>query len=499
MNGDIAARLFSLTKDYFGNLVKVFRFADLVDIAIVAALAYVVLIWFKKTTSRFVLIGIIILGIIYSVARFFSMYLTEYVFQGFFAILLIAMVIIFQEDLRRFFERLAMWGFFKKRGERAQSDELIDMLIRTATSLAQKRYGALLVLPGKDYLDRHVEGGTELNGSFSEPLLESLFDPHSIGHDGAAIIESGRVTKFGCHLPLSTNTIKLRNLGLRHTAALGLSERTDALCIVISEERGTISVAQDEHLRRLTSPEQLKAVLEQFYRQQSPRKTGTKVWIRWLKENPLEKALALVIASVLWLAFAYQTESIRRDFVIPIEYRNLQSNWIIEEPKTKEASITLSGSQQAFNLLDQKTLKIVVDMSNLKEGKQTLRLSRDLARFPSNLSVLNIQPDQIRITAWQLVATDMPVKVETTGAVPENLIVRSIEPKPATIEVLALPKNRKRLVAVTEPINLSTITASAIVEPKIIFPPDIQFPDGRPPAVRVVITIESKKKQSDRP
>jgi diadenylate cyclase len=453
----------------------------------------VVLIWFKKTTSRFILIGIIILGAIYSSARFFSMYLTEYVFQGFFAILLIAMVIIFQEDLRRFFERLAMWGFFKKQGERTQTDELIDTLVRTATSLAQKRYGALLVLPGEDYLDRHIEGGTELNGIVSEPLLESLFDPHSIGHDGAAIVENGRVTKFGCHLPLSTNTKKLHNLGLRHTAALGLSERTDTLCIVVSEERGTISIAQEEHLRRLTNPDQLKTILERFYRPQSPKETGTKVWIRWLKENPLEKAVALMIASVLWLAFAYQTESIRRDFVIPIEYRNLQSNWIIEEPKTKEASITLTGSQQAFNLLDQQTLKIVVDMSTLKEGKQTLHLGRDLVRSPSNLSVLNIQPDQIRITARQMVVTAMPVKVETTGAVHENLVVRSIEPKPSTIQVLALPKNHKHLAAVTEPINLSTITASTIVEPKIIFPPDIQFPDGRPPAVRVVITIDSKK------
>ncbi|MBN2688246.1 MAG: diadenylate cyclase [Deltaproteobacteria bacterium] len=493
MNGDIAERLFSLSKDYFGNLIKVFRFADLIDIAIIAALTYVVLIWFKKTTSRFVLIGIVILGAIYSSARFFSMYLTEYVFQGFFAILLIAMVIIFQEDLRRFFERLAMWGFFKRQGERTKTDELIDTLVRTATSLAQKRYGALLVLPGKDYLDRHIEVGTELDGTISEPLLESLFDPHSIGHDGAAIIENGRVTKFGCHLPLSSNTKKLHNLGLRHTAALGLSERTDALCIVISEERGTISVAQEENLRRLTSPDQLRTILERFYHPQSPKETRTKIWVRWIKENPFEKALAVALASVLWLAFAYQTESIRRDFVIPIEYRNLQSSWIIEEPKTKEASITLVGSQQAFNLLDPQTLKIVVDMSALKEGRQALHLSRDLVRSPSNLSVLSIQPDQIRITARQMVATAMPVKVETTGTVHENLVVRSVEPKPPAIQVLALPKNHKHLVAVTEPIDLSVITSSTIVEPRIIFPPDIQFPDGKPPAVRVVITIESKK------
>ncbi len=493
MTDGITERLFFFSKDYFDNLFQVFRLADLVDIAVIAALAYVVLIWFKKTTSRFVLIGIIILGVIYSGARFFNMYLTEYVFQGFFAILLIAMVIIFQEDLRRFFERLAMWGILKKQDKLTHAHEDIETLVRTAASLAHKRYGALIVLSGEDYLDRHIEGGTELHGTVSEPLLESLFDPHSIGHDGAVIIENGRVTKFACHLPLSTNSKKLRNLGLRHTAALGLSERTDALCIVISEERGTISIVRNEHLRRLSASDQLKNALEQFYEQKSPKAASSKVWLRWVRENPLEKAVAVILACVLWLAFAYQTESIRRDFVIPIEYRNLQTNWIIEEPKTKEASVTLTGSQQAFNLLNQQTLKIVVDISTLKEGKQSLLLSRDLVRYPSNLSVVNIEPDQIRITAHQMVAIEIPVKVETTGSLPPGLVVRSIEAKPSTIQVLALPKNHKRLTASTEPINLSSISASTVLEPKLVFPPNIQFANGKPPTVRVTVTIEENK------
>jgi len=243
----------------------------------------------------------------------------------------------------------------------------------------------------------------------------------------------------------------------------------------------------------LAGPDQLRTALEQFFQQQSPKAATTKVWLRWLRENSLEKAVAVIFACALWLAFAYQTESIRRDFVIPIEYRNLQSNWIIEEPKTKEASVTLTGSQQAFNLLNQQTLKIIVDMSTLKEGKQAILLSRDLVRYPSNLSVVSIQPDQIRITAYQMVATQIPVKLETTGAPPSGLVVRSIEAKPSTIQVMALPKDHKRLTATTEPINLSTISASTVLEPKIVFPPNIQFANGKPPVIRVIITIDENK------
>ena len=116
--------------------------------------------------------------------------------------------------------------------------------------MAKKRIGALIVLQGNDPLERHINGGTSLDGLVSEPLLESLFDPHSIGHDGAVIINGNRIAKFGCHLPLSINTSKYGNIGLRHTAALGLAERSDAICVVVSEEKGTISTGLSGNISR---------------------------------------------------------------------------------------------------------------------------------------------------------------------------------------------------------------------------------------------------------
>ena len=234
--------------------------------------------------------------------------------------------------------------------------------------MAKKRIGALIVLQGNDPLERHINGGTSLDGLVSEPLLESIFDPHSIGHDGAVIINGNRIEMFGCHLPLSINTSKYGNIGLRHTAALGLAERSDALCIVVSEEKGTISLAYQEKLTTIKNAAALHEVLEQFYIRNTPGKKSHPR-VNWLKENTREKIIALVLACILWVAFGYQREIVRRDFIIPIEYKNVPQNWQIDEPQVTEAKVILQGPQQAFRLLDERSLKLSLDLSTVIRKK----------------------------------------------------------------------------------------------------------------------------------
>lgn len=268
-----------------------FRIQDFFDIIIISALIYVLLIWFKRSASRLVFGGIILLGTIYTVARLFHLYLTSMVFQGFFAILLIALVVIFQEEIRRFFERLATWGSIRKiRGKvgRPPQHKDVEILVESIADLAAKKIGALIVLQGRDPLGRHLKGGYELDGILSQPLLASIFDVHSIGHDGAVIIDKSRVVKFGCHLPLSLDANKFARLGLRHTAALGLSERCDALCIVVSEERGTITTICEEQLKVIDNPTKLSVILEKFYEKKSPSK-GMQPVSYWVKKIPLRR------------------------------------------------------------------------------------------------------------------------------------------------------------------------------------------------------------------
>ncbi|MBU2234680.1 MAG: diadenylate cyclase, partial [Proteobacteria bacterium] len=287
-------------------ILRNFRILDLLDIAIISVMISALLIWFKNRATRFVFLGITLLGVIYILARFFQLYLTTVVLQAFFAILLFVLVVIFQEDLRRFFERLGLLGRFRKKIFTVTTfSESAEIIAETTAALAHKRIGALIVIQGEDPLDRHLTGGSNIDGLLSQPLLESIFDPHSIGHDGAVLVDGNRVMRFGCHLPLSANAARHGNLGLRHSAALGLSERSDAICIVVSEERGTISLAREERIQEIANASALRIELETFSEKRIPLSKPTPI-LNWLKKNQREKVLAIILAGILWVVFGYQ-------------------------------------------------------------------------------------------------------------------------------------------------------------------------------------------------
>ncbi|MDD5724035.1 MAG: diadenylate cyclase [Syntrophales bacterium] len=479
-------------KNYLLQFINTIRILDLLDIAIVAIFSYIALVWFKKTASRFVLIGIFILAAIYAVARIFHLYMTEYVLRGFFAILVIALIIIFQEDLRRFFERLATWRFIQKGSLDVSLHNDPEIINRAVTRIAQNYRGALLVLKGYDFLDRHLKGGFDLKGTLSEAIIESIFDTHSIGHDGAAVIEGGSIARFGCHLPLSVNPGKIGNLGLRHTAALGLSERCDALCIVVSEERGTVSIAREGTLTELHNPGDLLSILEQFYREGDPEGERS-AWMRWISTNLGEKVVAILLACGLWFAFGYQTESIRRDYVRPIAYRNLPLDWIIEEQKPKEATITLMGSKQAFGLLNEDALNVTLDMTGLKEGRQELPIGSNNVQYPSNVTVVDINPNKIKFVAHMLARLEAPIKASLSGTLPKGLRLRKVTVSPSSVEIKVPTKDIKTIKITTEPINLQEITTTTKFTPQLIVPPEAQFAGGKQPSVEVTIEVGQNK------
>jgi diadenylate cyclase len=474
------------------TMIHTFRFQDILDIAIISVMISALLIWFKDRASRFVFLGITLLGVIYLLARFFQLYLTTVVLQAFFAILLFVLVVIFQEDLRRFFEQLAMLGRFRKKLFTAAAiNESAGIIAQTAADLARKKVGALIVIQGEDPLDRHLTGGHNLDGILSQPLLESIFDPHSIGHDGAILIDGNRVIRFGCHLPLSANAALHGNLGLRHTAALGLSERSDALCIVVSEERGSISLAKGERIEEITNASALRFELEAFFARRAPL-TKHRPIIRWLKENPREKVMAIVLACALWIVFGYQREMIRRDFLVPIEYLNAPVEWVLEEPKATEAKVMLMGPAQAFQLLHPDSLKIAVDLTQLRPGPQEITLTYGMVRLPSNLRVAGISPEKIKIITSRLLPQTVPIEVLTENTPPHGYVVQRITVSPVEAKILIPQRLRgKKIRILTEPIDLALLDVQKVFTPGLRYPREIQFAGGKVPVVRVIVKTQT--------
>jgi len=476
-----------------------FRFQDILDIAIIWVMISALLIWFKDRASRFVFLGISLLGVVYLLARFFQLYLTTVVLQAFFAILLFVLVVIFQEDLRRFFEQLAMLGHFRKKLFTAATfNESAEVIAQSAADLARKKVGALIVIKGEDPLDRHLTGGTNLDGILSQPLIESIFDPHSIGHDGAVLIDGDRVIRFGCHLPLSANAALHGSLGLRHTAALGLSERSDALCIVVSEERGTISLARGERIEEIANASQLRIELEAFFARRAPL-SKPRPLIRWLKENPREKAIAIVLACFLWIVFGYQRETIRRDFLVPIEYLNAPVEWVLEEPKATEAKVMLMGPAQAFQLLHPDSLKISVDLRQVRPGTQEIPLTKTMVKLPSNLQIAGMSPEKIKITTSRLLPQTVPIEVLTENTPPRGYAVQRITVTPPEAKILIPRQLRgKKIRILTEPIDLALLDVQKVFTPGLRYPAEIQFAGGKAPLVRVIVKTQIESGQPQR-
>ena len=260
--------------------------ADVLDMILVASLIYALLVWFKQTKTAFVAMGIPVLALVYTVARIMGMYMTVWIFQ---------------EELRHIFERIAVWSLHGGANEESSPNEL-EILVHSVANFARDRIGALIVLHGLDPLGRHIEGGWDLNGVLSEAILESIFDSHSLGHDGAVLIEHGKVTRFGCLLPLSKDFAKMTNLGTRHTAALGLAERSDALALVVSEEKGTISVAERGQLKVMPDLQVLEETVERFFLEKAPRPTQ-RTLADFFRHNTREKAIAVGVSILMWLFF----------------------------------------------------------------------------------------------------------------------------------------------------------------------------------------------------
>ncbi len=275
----------------------------LLDIAFVACLIYGLLIWFKRTQTAFVALGFFLFIFVYIAARLLNMIMTVWIFRGFFTVFIIAIIVIFQEEIRQVFERIAVWSF-RSPVPQPQSPQYLEKIARAVSDCAKDKIGALIVLEGRDPLGRHVHGGWDLDGEISEALLESIFDAHSLGHDGAVIIENGRVSRFGCRLPLSKRSLD-GNLGTRHLAAIGLSELTDALSIIVSEEKGTISLALAGEIIPVTDLGNLQQRLELFAAEKSLLKTKLAETQGFWKYNLKEKLIAIAVSTFLWLSFVF--------------------------------------------------------------------------------------------------------------------------------------------------------------------------------------------------
>ena len=245
-------------------LVSTIRFSDIVDILIVAYLIYNVIMLIRKTNSYRLAQGVLLILIALWLSGVLKLTMFNRILQKTVELGLIALVIIFQPELRRALEQIGRGRLFRKHGEldEYEVDEMVNSITSAAIVMGRRKIGALIVIEREIGLEERIETGVAIDGLISDSLLLNIFEKDTPLHDGAVIIRGNRIAAASCLLPLTEMRNLSQELGTRHRAALGISEQSDAVILVVSEETGTISLARNGTLQRYLTADDVKEFLK---------------------------------------------------------------------------------------------------------------------------------------------------------------------------------------------------------------------------------------------
>ena len=226
-----------------------FRFLDLIDVLLVATIFYQALVLMKGTRSTQIVFGAVVVIIASFLAFWFPFSGLQWLFRNLATVGFIILVVVFQPELRSMLAQLGQSRFFR-RFVREQEEHAVDQIVKAATRLSELRYGGLIVIEQGVGLRMVAETGKELDADLSAELLVTLFTPYTPLHDGAVIVRREKIVAAACTLPLTQNAMYSRLFGMRHKAAIGVTEESDSVTVLISEETGQLSVAYEGKLER---------------------------------------------------------------------------------------------------------------------------------------------------------------------------------------------------------------------------------------------------------
>ena len=262
------------------SLRQTVRIWDIVDILIITYLIYRILTFMRKTYASSVIKGIVFLLAIAWLSNFFNLTVITYILNQMLQMGILVLIVLFQPELRKLFEKVGSSRInviFRKRIRLENAEAVLQSVITSSETMAENNIGAIIVFEREVGLNDYAVTGTRIDANVSSELIQSVFYTNSPLHDGALLIRDGRVLAAACMLPLSNNINLSRDLGMRHRAGVGISERSDAVVVIVSEQTGTISVAVDGMLKRqLTNATFEKLLRNEFMPKDSVRRTRRK-------------------------------------------------------------------------------------------------------------------------------------------------------------------------------------------------------------------------------
>lgn len=492
------------------------------DLLLVILTFYAALNWARRRQAAFLLRGALLVAVILFVVTIVLPFPTfDWLIRGVLVAMLIAAPVIFHPELRRLLERLGRivglaWGV-----QHTIAENVTTELIKTVDALSIKKTGALIVLEGNSSLADIIETGVPIGGRMTHDLLQTIFYGENPLHDGAVIIREDRILAASCVLPLTQRSLAYteRRFGTRHRAAVGLSERSDALVVVVSEETGKISVARQGRLYRHISSSHLREKLVDFHMPSRRRQTQQFSWRQMLsrlgknlrhrpnvpnQQQLLTQVVMIFVASLFALTFwtfvIEQTNPPRREVVenISLRVEDESAGLILLEPLPETVSAVVQTTDQAFPSLRPGSFQAVVSLEGIAPGIQ--RLPIQVTPSIPEVRILSIDPPAVDVELARVISQTHPVEVDLENQQnmsPAYRVVDVSKASPAEVQVTGPEPLVQRVSQVRAAISVANITDSLQGELRPVEAVDeagrsIEGVTFQPSQVRVSVSIERR-------
>ena len=457
--------------DFLVNFFQAFRWQDVLDILLNSYILFRFYVLFRGTNVLRVLFGLACIWFAQRLALSMGLIVSSWVSQGITAAAALIVVVIFRNEIRAVLQtkniKAILWDLPQK-----EVTTPIEVISDSVFEMATRRIGALIVIPGKEELEEQVQHGVDWRGHISKEMIISIFWPDNPVHDGAAVISGNRVREVKCILPLSKREDLPSHYGTRHRAALGLAESTDALVVVVSEERGKVTVAKDGLLQPVYHPAELERRLRNHF--------GV-----FLKGRPgiINESLEIVLASILsvfftlgiWMSITQGLDSLA-SFDVPVEYMNRKTNQEIIKASDDSVELQISATRSLIRTVDPDQLRVRVDLSKAVIGRNSFVLTRENVTLPPGVILKNLEPERIDVTLDVLVEKELPLQADWVGSMPEGLLLASARLTPGRVVVIGPSRMLENLQTLyTEEIPVDPLTASDSMTVTLALNPSVKL------------------------
>lgn len=487
-------------------LLSTLTWFGVVDILLVTAAFYFLLSVIQRSSASYLIRELLVLGAgLFAITALLPLPVFDWLIQGVLVALLVATPIIFQAQLRRFIERVGRGAGIAKAARQDTVEKTLPEVVHAVEQMAASRTGALIVLEGAVALEEVIATGIAFSGRVVSEVLLSIFYPGTPLHDGAVVIRGDKIVAAGCLLPLTQQLlIAEKRLGTRHRAAVGLSEVSDALVVVVSEETGAIGVAAEGRLERPLTSAQLRERLVDFYdpaiTRRPPsfsvwralREVGGQVWrasslaeprlpllsrvrFRQLVSQGGLLLFALLLALVVWSFVFQQNNTILKARVegIPLQVLNLPVNTTLIPPPPGSVSALIQTTEEVLPTLSSQSFQATVLVQDVQPGQQVLPVR--VSSGARQVLVLSVTPGLLEMNLTPMVSETLPILIEVVDA--DSLstayeLTDPPDPRPDTVLVVGPGPYVAQVVAVKASISLpnaptevrETLTLQAVDE-----------------------------------